>query len=150
MQVLSLGWDNLLEEGLATCSSILSWRILWTEEPGRLHSIELQRVEHGWSDLACMHAWAHIRHCQSKAFWWCWVGVCDSGMVDNVGLLSSFESKSWISLKELDQSSIKKGMNQRNTSVHGYLIIYSEERERERETWLGFPRRAAERVTYYF
>ena len=44
----------------------------------------------------------------------------------------------------------KKGMNQRNTNLHGYLIIYSEERERERETWLGFPRRAAERVTYYF
>ena len=70
MQLLSLGWEDLLEEGLATYSSILSWRILWTEEPGRLQSIGLQRVEHGWSDLACMHAWAHIRLCQSKAFRW--------------------------------------------------------------------------------
>ena len=35
-----------LEEGLATHSSILAWRIPWTEEPGRLQSIELQRVSH--------------------------------------------------------------------------------------------------------
>ena len=34
--VRSLGWDDLLEKGKATHSSILVWRILWTEEPGRL------------------------------------------------------------------------------------------------------------------
>ena len=33
-QILSLGWDDLLEEGIATPSSILAWRIAWTEEPG--------------------------------------------------------------------------------------------------------------------
>ena len=36
-----------LEEAMATHSSILAWRIPWTEEPGRLQSIGLQRVEHG-------------------------------------------------------------------------------------------------------
>ena len=35
-QVRSLGWENPLEEGMATHSSILAWRIPWTEEPGRL------------------------------------------------------------------------------------------------------------------
>ena len=35
-QVLSLGWEDPLEEGMATHSSILAWRISWTEEPGRL------------------------------------------------------------------------------------------------------------------
>ena len=35
-----------VNEGMATHSSILAWRILWTEEPGRLQSIELQRVGH--------------------------------------------------------------------------------------------------------
>ena len=35
MQVQSLGWEDPLEEGMATHSSILSWRISWTEEPGR-------------------------------------------------------------------------------------------------------------------
>ena len=45
-----------LEEGKAIRSSILAWRIPWTEEPGRLKSTESQRVEHDWSDLARMHA----------------------------------------------------------------------------------------------
>jgi len=34
--VLSLGWEDPLEKGMATHSSILAWRIPWTEEPGRL------------------------------------------------------------------------------------------------------------------
>ena len=37
MQFQSLGWEDPLEEGMATHSSILAWRIPWTEEPGRLH-----------------------------------------------------------------------------------------------------------------
>ena len=41
-----LGWEELLEEGMATHSSILAWRIPWTEEPGRLQSIESHRVGH--------------------------------------------------------------------------------------------------------
>ena len=41
---------------MATHSSILAWRILWTEEPGGLLSIRLRRVGHNWSDLAYMHA----------------------------------------------------------------------------------------------
>ena len=44
--VLSLGWEDPLEEGVATHSSILAWRIPWTEEPGGLQSVELQRVGH--------------------------------------------------------------------------------------------------------
>ena len=41
--VQSLGWDDSLEEDMATHSSILAWRILWTEEPGGLKSMGLQR-----------------------------------------------------------------------------------------------------------
>ena len=41
-----LGWDYSLEKGMATHSSILAWRIPWTEEPGRLQSMALQRVRH--------------------------------------------------------------------------------------------------------
>ena len=40
------GSGRSLEEGMATHSSILAWRIPWTEEPGRLQSTGLQRVEH--------------------------------------------------------------------------------------------------------
>ena len=39
--VRSLGWEDPLEEGIATHSSILAWRIPWTEEPGILQSVEL-------------------------------------------------------------------------------------------------------------
>ena len=46
MQVLSLSWEDPLEEGLATHSSILAWSIPWTEEPGGLQSIGMQRVRH--------------------------------------------------------------------------------------------------------
>ena len=42
--VRSLGWEDPLEEGMATHSSILAWRILWTEEPGGLQSTGSQRV----------------------------------------------------------------------------------------------------------
>ena len=42
----SLGWEDPLEEGMATLSSILAWRTPWTEEPGRLQSMGLQRVGH--------------------------------------------------------------------------------------------------------
>ena len=44
--VRSLGWEDLLEQGMATHSSILAWRIPWTEETGRVQSMELQRVRH--------------------------------------------------------------------------------------------------------
>ena len=42
-----LGWEDPLEEGVATHSSVLAWRIPWTEEPGRLQSMGSQRVRHG-------------------------------------------------------------------------------------------------------
>ena len=46
MWIRSLDWEVPLEEGMATHSSILAWRIPWTDEPGRLQSIELQRAGH--------------------------------------------------------------------------------------------------------
>ena len=46
MQVRSLHWKDLLEEGMATGASILSWRIPWTEEPGGLQSMGSQRVRY--------------------------------------------------------------------------------------------------------
>ena len=42
----SLGWEDPLEEEMTTHSSILAWKIPWTEEPGRLQSMESQRVGH--------------------------------------------------------------------------------------------------------
>ena len=45
-QVRPLGWEDPLEEEMATCSSVLAWKIPWTEEPGRLLSRGLQRAGH--------------------------------------------------------------------------------------------------------
>ena len=57
--VQSLGWEDLLEKGMATHSNILAWRIPWTEEPGGLHTV------HGVTDsqtgLSDSHA--HIYFC---------------------------------------------------------------------------------------
>ena len=47
MQVLSLGQEDPLEKEIATYSSILAWKIPWTEEPGGLQSMASQRVRHG-------------------------------------------------------------------------------------------------------
>ena len=45
-RVQSLGWEDLPEKEMATHSNTLAWKILWTEEPGRLQSMGLQRVGH--------------------------------------------------------------------------------------------------------
>ena len=46
IRVQSLGWEDPLEKEMATHSSILTWKIPWTEEPGRLQFMGLQRVGH--------------------------------------------------------------------------------------------------------
>ena len=56
MLVCSLSQEDPLEKDMATHSSILAWRTLWTEEPGRLLSLGLQRVGHDYEAyLAHMH-----------------------------------------------------------------------------------------------
>ena len=56
MWIQSLGWDDPLEEGMATHSSILAWRIPWTEEPGGLQSTGSQELD---TTEATQHA--HMR-----------------------------------------------------------------------------------------
>ena len=63
--VRSLGLEDSLEKGIATHSSILAWRILWTEEHSRLQSMGSQRVRHDWVTNTCpqnknpLHWWPH-------------------------------------------------------------------------------------------
>ena len=47
-----MGWEDSLEEDMATHSSILAWRTPWTVEPGRTQCIVLQRIRHDWNDSA--------------------------------------------------------------------------------------------------
>ena len=57
-RVQSLGREDPLEEEVATHSSILAWRIPWTEEPGRLQSMGSQRIRHETEQLS-IHAYRH-------------------------------------------------------------------------------------------
>ena len=62
-RVQSLSWKDTLEKGKATHSSILAWRIPWTQEPGELQSMGSQRGRHSWAtnthtDIHCLYcAW---------------------------------------------------------------------------------------------
>ena len=58
--VRSMDGEELLEEGLATHSNILAWRIPRTEEPGGLQSTGSQRVGHDSSDRVCMHSLKYL------------------------------------------------------------------------------------------
>ena len=54
-RVRSLGQEDPLEEDMATHSSILAWRLPWTEDPGGLQSMGSQRVRHDWATFICNH-----------------------------------------------------------------------------------------------
>ena len=64
MRVLSLGQEDPLEEGMVTHSSILAWRIPWTEEPGRLQTIGLQNQtrQETWHTRAGSHFQVCLNH----------------------------------------------------------------------------------------
>ena len=58
-----------LEEGMTTPSSILSWKITWTEEPGGLQSMGSQRVGHDWSDLTYINMHFVLEHSWLTILW---------------------------------------------------------------------------------
>ena len=58
-QVQSLGREDAMEEEMATYSSILAWKIPWTEEPGRLQSMGLQRVGHDRATSLSLFTFMH-------------------------------------------------------------------------------------------
>ena len=60
-QVQSLGQEDLLEKEMATHSSILAWKIPWTEEPGGLQSMGSQRVRHDWATSLSHFTFMHWR-----------------------------------------------------------------------------------------
>ena len=66
--VQSLGWEDPLEKEMATHSSILAWKISWTEEPGGLQSMGSQRVGHDWATNTSI-----LWHCLSLGLEWNWL-----------------------------------------------------------------------------
>ena len=76
LQIPSLGGEDPLEEGVATHSSILAWRIPWTEEPGGLQSMGSQRVGHDWDDTAHVYIQLVCVSVQRKLTQHCKATVC--------------------------------------------------------------------------
>ena len=64
-QVQSLGREDLLEKETATHSSVLAWKIPWTEEPGRLQSMGSQRVRHNWATSLSLSLLYNIPLCEN-------------------------------------------------------------------------------------
>ena len=70
--VQSLGWEDILEKEVATHSSILAWKIPWTEEPGRLQSMGSQRVRYNWPTSlysVINNSWP-VQCTQGMSGWW--------------------------------------------------------------------------------
>ena len=59
-RVWPLGWEDPLKEGMATDSSILAWRISWTEEPRGLQPMGSQRVRRDWAAKHCTAQYAYV------------------------------------------------------------------------------------------
>ena len=107
MRLRSLGWEDPLEEGMATHTSILAWRIPWTEEPGGPQSIGSQRVRHDWVTNAsysyckmnffmnssmtfnmCIDSWSHY-HNQSRSINQKKISLCCSLIIKSSSLPAS-------------------------------------------------------------
>ena len=118
-QVRSLGWEDPLEKEMATHSSILAWRIPWTEEPGGLQSMGSQMVGHDWSDLA------HTRRGQKGRHGGCrrcdWIAGTRFGMAEIV-YLSGWRWETWWKL----------GVLLSHSSVHSLEGPTCEPRQKER------------------
>ena len=71
---------------MATHSSVLAWRILWTEEPVGLLSMGSHRVGYDWSDLACMHALEKEMATHSSILAWRIPGMEETGGLPSMGL----------------------------------------------------------------
>ena len=85
--VRPLGWEDPLQKEMATHSSILAWRILWTEEPGGLLSMGSQRAGHDNSNLARMHALEKAMAAHSSTLAWQIHWTEEPGRLQSVGLL---------------------------------------------------------------
>ena len=109
--VQSLGQEDPLEESMAAHSSILAWRIPWTEEPGGLHFIRLQRLGDDWSDSAQQATFVTSLKCTAqfvcpqfssvqslsrvRLFATPWITACQAA-------LSITKSRSWPRLRSIE------------------------------------------------
>ena len=96
MRVRSLGGEDPLEEEMATHSSILAWRIPWTEEPGGLQSMGLQKSGTGpVSACVCMHTHTHTHAHWNPLTWQLFQLPRSSSSITEESLLSPWPLHHW-------------------------------------------------------
>ena len=91
--VWSLGREDPLEKKMATHSSILAWKISWTEEPGRLQSMGLQRVGRDWATSFSAFLWG-----RGWRGWWEWLL---RGVNFLYGVMKMFKNKTMVIIVQL-------------------------------------------------
>ena len=101
----SLGWEDSLEVGMATQSSILVWRIPWTEEPEELQSMGLQRVRHDWNDWARRHTCISIE------------------IINNKSVMGTEESSRWANLRTIAQITLIDFSGEACFSAQFYILL---------------------------
>ena len=99
-QVLSLGWEEPLEKGMATHSRILAWEIPGTEEPGGPQSVGSQKRQIGLSDLISNNIFAMFKVlCRTAApsrGKWCFLSLSSRILSWLWVLVTAFPSSSWL------------------------------------------------------
>ena len=100
MRVQSLGREDPLEEGMATHSSILAWKIPWTEEPDGPQSMRWQRVRQGWMFKHRAHTvWETDRESRASQTWAClrlsWEGLLNHGWLRPLPRVQVSENLGW-------------------------------------------------------
>ena len=115
------GWEDPLEEETATHSSILSWEFPWTEEPGGLQSIGLQRVGHDWT---CMHA-HQVANTAPETFKCLWLPsvYCFSVAQSCPTLVTPRPAAHQASLSVTNSQSPPKPMSIESVMPSGHLIL---------------------------
>ena len=125
-RVQSLGLEGPLEEKMTTHSSILAWRSLWTEKPGRLQFMGLNRVGHDWSDLA-HRMYSAINHENLKK----------EAQAVELGRRSLVDYSSW-AWKRVRHNWATKQQQQKN-SVQGRCFYYTVRYESPWSSYFAIP-----------
>ena len=85
-RVRSLGWEDPLEKEMAVHFSTIAWKIPWTEEPGRLQSMGLQKVGYDWATSLSLSIFKSYEKEHNKGIWGEWQDIVTLVKVVRIGI----------------------------------------------------------------
>ena len=110
--VQSLGWEDPLDKEMATHSSILAWKISWTEEPGGLQSMGSQRVGHNWATNTYLLTLNNKYLSEIRVIHLTFICPCSMCLS---ALLLPFEDNIMVSYLASDESRVSRNQNEHHT-----------------------------------